>query len=102
MENNFILGLMSPIHKTIFINFLMLYSEDIGDTLFKYTMNKSVHLTLCCHGYGGTPLIRPPLGNGKSGLIRGVASREGYIRYKYTPFVFKKKIKNKCSRYIIR
>ena len=27
--------------------------------------------------YSGPPLIRPPLGSGKSGLIRGVASREG-------------------------
>ena len=28
----------------------------------------------------GRVLIRPPLGDGKYGLIRGVASREGYIR----------------------
>ena len=37
--------------------------------------------------YSGPPLIRPPLGNGNAGLIRGVASREGYIRYDYTRFV---------------
>ena len=37
--------------------------------------------------YSGLPLMRPPLGNGKSGLIRGVASREGYIRYNLTQFV---------------
>ena len=37
--------------------------------------------------YSGPPLIRPPLGNGNSGFIRGVASREGYNRYNYTEFV---------------
>ena len=39
--------------------------------------------------YSGPRLIRPPLGNGKSGLIRGVASREGYFEYnyRYTEFV---------------
>ena len=31
--------------------------------------------------YSSPPLIRPPLRNGKSGLIRGVAPREGYIKY---------------------
>ena len=34
--------------------------------------------------YSGPPLIRPPLGNGKSGLIGGVASREWYFKYNYT------------------
>ena len=33
------------------------------------------------------PFIRPPLGNGKSGLIKGVASCEGYIKYKCTGVV---------------
>ena len=40
-----------------------------------------------CHyqvEYIGPSHIRPPLGNGKPGLIGGVASREGYIRYNYT------------------
>ena len=27
--------------------------------------------------------MSPPFGNGKSGLIRGVASREGYTEYNY-------------------
>ena len=31
--------------------------------------------------YSGPPLIRTPLGNGKSGLIRGMASREGNVKY---------------------
>ena len=39
--------------------------------------------------YSGPPLIRPLLGNGKPGLIKGVASREGYIRYNYTRFFSK-------------
>ena len=34
----------------------------------------------------GPPLIMPPLGNGNSGLIRGMASREGFIKYNYTEF----------------
>ena len=38
----------------------------------------------CSVEYSGPRLIRPPLRNGKSGIIRGVASREGYIRYNYT------------------
>ena len=37
----------------------------------------------------GPPLIRPPLGNGKSGLIGGVVSREGYIKYNYADFVLR-------------
>ena len=37
----------------------------------------------------GRVLIRPPLGDGKYGLIRGVASREGYIRLDYTRFVLR-------------
>ena len=36
------------------------------------------------HGiYSGPPLIRPHVGDGQSGLIREVASREGYSRYNY-------------------
>ena len=35
------------------------------------------------------PLMRPPLGNERSGLIRGVASREGYMKYSYTEFVLR-------------
>ena len=27
--------------------------------------------------YSGTPLVRPPLSHHKSGLLRGVASRQG-------------------------
>ena len=37
--------------------------------------------------YSGPPVIMPPLGNGKSGLIGGVASREGYFKYNNTEFV---------------
>ena len=37
--------------------------------------------------YSGPLPLRPTLGNGKSGLIRGVASREGSFRYNYTEFV---------------
>ena len=43
------------------------------------------HINVC--QYSGPPPIRPPLETGKSGLIRGVASREEYIRYTYTRFV---------------
>ena len=34
-----------------------------------------------------TPTYKATLGNGKYGLIRGVVSREGYIRYNHTQFV---------------
>ena len=37
--------------------------------------------------YSSPPLIRPHSGNGKYGLIREVASREGFIRYNYARFV---------------
>ena len=43
------------------------------------------HLTLS--KYSGPPLIKPPLKNGKSSLIRGVASGEGFNRYNYKEFV---------------
>ena len=46
---------------------------------------KERHLTLS--KYSGPPLIKSPLKNGKSGLIRGLASGEGFIRYNYTEFV---------------
>ena len=37
--------------------------------------------------YISPPLIMSNLGSGKAGLIRGVASCEGYIEYYYTEFV---------------
>ena len=36
--------------------------------------------------YSGPPLMRPPLGNGKSGRIRGVAAGEGELQIKYHNF----------------
>ena len=47
----------------------------------------TLEVLLCDSSYSGPPLIRPPLWNGKSDLIRGVASREGYVKYTYAEFV---------------
>ena len=63
--------------SAICMHFLMVTKDLAEDILLSFVILPKQNL----EHISDHPLIRPPFGNTKSGLIKGVTSHEGYIKY---------------------